>query len=311
MGNIVADPARRWPKGVIPFQFDGGLDAYQSPFDIAAPVGVGGANRSADVKRVQELLNRFSPADGGPHPKLEVDGWIGPKTIAAIRKFQMTRFGWHDDRVDPGGPTIVELTIDDVDSTPDQAKGIILNAVHRWNRQIGDTVRWVRRTQRDANYVVFQQGQANRSKSLGMAGNGQVVEIEIGRARLLVARFGGTVEGVVIHEMGHAAGLGHEHQRSDRDQFVRILTANVARPCDFRKSPAPELNCGFPFTPCTPSGSYDYASTMHYFPTQASKAAGLATIEAIGADGNAVPRSMGSFGGLGPGDLAALRALVA
>src|SRR5262245_30575889 len=170
MGNFVADSTRRWPKGLIPFEFEGAMDTYRPPYDLVASVGVGGANAIPDVRRVQELLNHFPASSGGPQPKLVVDGRIGPKTIAAIRQFQTVHFGWQDGRVDPGGPTLVELTIDETDPTRDQAKGIILNAVHQWNRQLSGTVKWLRRTQRDKNYVVFREGNFNNSKSLGLNG---------------------------------------------------------------------------------------------------------------------------------------------
>lgn len=307
MGNFVADPKKRWPKGIVPFEFEGSLDGYKSPFDIAASVGVGGTNASADVKRVQELLNRFDPADGGPMPRLVVDGYIGPKTVAAINKFQTAHFGWQDGRVDPGGPTIVELTIADVDPNRDQGKAVILNAVHQWNRQLAGTLKWVRRTVRDDDWVAFRDGTFNNSKSVGRKGKRQVVEISIPKAALLNGWFGGTREGVVIHEMAHAAGLGHEHQRSDRDRFVRIVTANVGRPCDFRNGPAPELGCPFPFTPCVTVEPYDYCSTMHYFSTQGANPQGRTTIEAIDSSGSVVKRPMGSLDGLQPGDLATLR----
>src|SRR5262245_58904003 len=124
MGNLVADPLKLWPRGIIPFAFDGSLDAYHPPFDIQASVGAGGTNREADVRHVQQLLNRFPPSDGGPNPQLIVDGLVGPKTIGAISHFQAVHFGWHDGRADPGGPTIVELTIDEFDPTVDQPKGV-------------------------------------------------------------------------------------------------------------------------------------------------------------------------------------------
>ena len=93
-------------------------------------------------------MNRFTPFDGGPEIKLAIDGKVGPKTTAAIRQFQDIHFGWHDDRVDPGGPTVVELTIDEVDPTPSEGKATILNAVHQWNKQLRGSVKWVRRTRR-------------------------------------------------------------------------------------------------------------------------------------------------------------------
>jgi hypothetical protein len=76
---------------------------------ISAAVGIGGKNQAADVRTVQELLNNVPTASGGPVPLLAVDGLIGPKTNAAIQRFQKAQLGWADGRVDPGGPTITRL----------------------------------------------------------------------------------------------------------------------------------------------------------------------------------------------------------
>ncbi|HQD10350.1 MAG TPA: peptidoglycan-binding domain-containing protein, partial [Flavihumibacter sp.] len=54
---------------------------------IGDSVGNGGANKAVDVRIVQDLLTRVSDRDGGSS-NISVDGQNGPKTIAAIRKFQ-------------------------------------------------------------------------------------------------------------------------------------------------------------------------------------------------------------------------------
>ena len=79
------------------------------PAAISASVGFGGKNLAADVRTVQKLLNAVPQIAGGPVPPLAVDGLVGPKTIAAIQRFQKAQLGWSDGRVDPGGPTIQRL----------------------------------------------------------------------------------------------------------------------------------------------------------------------------------------------------------
>lgn len=77
--------------------------------EISESVGNNGANREADVREVQILLNATPTGEGGPDPVLDIDGWCGPKTIAAIRAYQQKQFGWQDGRVDPGKNTIGRL----------------------------------------------------------------------------------------------------------------------------------------------------------------------------------------------------------
>lgn len=75
-------------------------------------VGSGGQNRTADVKTIQEMLNKALPAWGGPNPKLVPDGLCGNLTKAAIRRFQevqLSTYFFADGRVDPGGMTLRRL----------------------------------------------------------------------------------------------------------------------------------------------------------------------------------------------------------
>lgn len=98
------------------------LPNARAPITISAPVGnrkaervKNGGNRVADVRTVQIALNRFSPADGGPSPKLVVDGVVGSRTEYAIeffqRKWAFFPKGWSgpDVIVDVEGETIDRL----------------------------------------------------------------------------------------------------------------------------------------------------------------------------------------------------------
>jgi peptidoglycan hydrolase-like protein with peptidoglycan-binding domain len=85
-----------------------GAGAAVGGIAIARSVGVGGANQNADVRKIQDALNKVPLSEGRPVPLLEVDGWIGPLTTAAITNFQRRQFpGWRpDSRVDPDGKTL-------------------------------------------------------------------------------------------------------------------------------------------------------------------------------------------------------------
>jgi hypothetical protein len=75
---------------------------------LQGSVGRGGQNLPADVRVVQQLLNRQNPP---PSPLLGVDGIVGPKTIAAIESFQRRVVGMSlpDGRIDPSGRTWTHL----------------------------------------------------------------------------------------------------------------------------------------------------------------------------------------------------------
>lgn len=77
---------------------------------LGGSVGRGAANKKADVKIVQTFLNSTPPEDGGPTILLNEDGLIGPKTQAAIDKFQKKVLTKTDGRLDVDGPTIKALS---------------------------------------------------------------------------------------------------------------------------------------------------------------------------------------------------------
>ena len=90
---------------MLPFIFnDNPLRLVQ--LAMSGAVGVGGRNVPTDTKLVQQLLNAVPAGQGGPETKLAADGLVGPKTIAAIKRYQKANTHICDGRVDVGGPTI-------------------------------------------------------------------------------------------------------------------------------------------------------------------------------------------------------------
>ena len=77
--------------------------------EISASVGDGGKNQTSDVRIVQERLNEVPKPSGGPTVTLDVDGVVGPKTVAAVKRFQQVQMGFSDGLIDPDGPTASRL----------------------------------------------------------------------------------------------------------------------------------------------------------------------------------------------------------
>lgn len=77
-------------------------------------------------------------------------------------------------------------------------------------------------------------------------------------------------KGVIVHELGHSFGLIHEHQRPDRDLYVRIIKENIKKD---KKDAFDRLSSSV-----RTLGPYDFYSIMHYGSNYFSKN-GLDTIE--------------------------------
>lgn len=113
-------------------------------------------------------------------------------------------------------------------------------------------IRWIER-HNEKNYVTFKAGAAlggDGYAHIGMIGGPQTVSLD-GKAAL----------GTVIHEMGHAIGLYHEHTRKDRDRHIRIIWENIA----------PEQRFNFDiYKKGHDRGPFDFKSNMMYWPTSYS-----------------------------------------
>lgn len=110
------------------------------------------------------------------------------------------------------------------------------------------TVRFARRTI-EADYVVIRvdptlSGVCN-SDYLGQKGGVQYVSTPPA----------GCASGTLVHELLHVLGFGHEQQRADRDQFIRV-NAGCILP-DYQSQYAIRYAIEAPL-------SYDLASIMHY-----------------------------------------------
>jgi peptidoglycan hydrolase-like protein with peptidoglycan-binding domain len=83
------------------------------PVAISQPVGRGplARNLADDVRTIQDALNQVTVKgeNGGPMPFLAVDGICGPKTNAAISRFQQVQLKIFDGVIEPNKKTIIRL----------------------------------------------------------------------------------------------------------------------------------------------------------------------------------------------------------
>ena len=99
---------------------------------------------------------------------------------------------------------------------------------------------------RHPDYVTFNTGDACQSK-VGRIGGQQFIVLTPDCALPQA-----------IHEIGHAVGFKHEHQRPDRDNFVSYHSENVAD--DTYKDYFEKLTAGDHIL----ISPYDFLSVMHY-----------------------------------------------
>jgi len=152
-------------------------------------------------------------------------------------------------------------------------------------------IRFVERTDEE-DYVRFiSDGVAGTCWSVvGRMGGPQDLDVYCGQD-------GVPSMGTVVHEMLHAPGFEHEHQRADRDAYVEILWDNIV---DEGWSQFTKI--GFAGRTL---GTYDYDSVMHYHAKAFSKNGGYTIVPKNGIP----PERLGSRDGLSLGDIAAIRDL--
>ena len=127
-------------------------------------------------------------------------------------------------------------------------QGNVVAAITAFNATFAGVIQFVARTTQ-ADYVDFKMDlpppAPSCSSSIGRIGGRQLI---IGPPDCPV--------GVLLHEMGHAIGLLHEHSRFDRDQYILWQPQNTAK--NQRSQSAIETWDRKIVAP------YDYGSIMHY-----------------------------------------------
>jgi Astacin (Peptidase family M12A)/Ricin-type beta-trefoil lectin domain-like len=163
---------------------------------------------------------------------------------------------------------------------------IVFDALDLMNSQISLKI-VPRTTERDyitiRYYVPTITGEVGRSP-IGKQGGEQFLSVTNGIAI-----------GNILHEMFHAAGINHEQNREDRDDFVNILWDNI--PSNAENNFEEEDGISF--------GPYDFCSIMHY--GSMTLGAGRTTIECV-TDGNKVncPSCMGQRTGYSAQDISGI-----
>ena len=181
-----------------------------------------------------------------------------PEKVRAMGfgKRPQMRFRW------PGG--IVPYAFES--SVPTAYRAPIQAAINIYNSKTSQTGVSFRPSKAgDSNYVSFRFQVDPLSwwwgtSYVGMQGGLQPIDLH-GPATLGTQGTDGLMW-VVLHELGHALGLEHEHQRPDRDQYIEFLQHNAEASAVewFRLMPQNETDLPSNLM----QGAYDVNSRMHY-----------------------------------------------
>ncbi|GKT44702.1 zinc transporter ZIP9 [Colletotrichum spaethianum] len=157
---------------------------------------------------------------------------------------------------------------------PHDLSNSIRDAMRQWEQNT--CIRFVPKTNQGAWVTFKKYNQGCYAQIMGAPASGEViVNLDYPSLRdnvLSLGTYKGCMEnGIPGHELGHVIGLAHEHQRPDRDQYIRVWMENV----DQRDVSQFEI-----YEPANTSLPFDYNSIMLY-DTKAFSRNNRATISTI------------------------------
>lgn len=160
-------------------------------------------------------------------------------------------------------------------------------AIAHWNSK--SCIRFVPRAA-EADYVLLYRLPGYALSDVGRRGGEQ--KIGLGDSSTV---------GTIIHELGHAVGLWHEHCRKDRGDWVEVDLSNIP---SANKGNFAQNNIAGKAVATEDVGAYDYGSIMHYGEKDFAKDKRDPTLKLL----KAVPAgvAVGQRVGLSAGDIAAV-----
>lgn len=111
---------------------------------------------------------------------------------------------------------------------PSNIRTSITQATVTWNNSLRNFIKLVPRTTQ-LDYVVFTGVNTLSNRVCGTSHVGRKGGAQNINLNLQLFATGECDFSTILHELGHAAGLAHEHQRPDRANFIRVYPQNLGQ----------------------------------------------------------------------------------